>query len=136
MINRLKSKSLRGRTEKAKEPEQVVIVLLSMGHRMVTVFSCIRNVQPQFTLQLVPQYQISKMTVGMGHQAPKAQSSDSRILTYPLCKECGKHHKGMCIADSGVCFRYGESGHKVRYYLQSGYKIHLHSLTQFGFLNQ
>lgn len=32
----------------------------------------------------------------------------------PKCQECGKRHRGKCLAGSNYCFGCGKSGHKMR----------------------
>ncbi|PHT31412.1 hypothetical protein CQW23_27749 [Capsicum baccatum] len=44
----------------------------------------------------------------------KYQDSISSARTYTLWKTCGKHHQGICRADSSIYFGCGKPGHRVR----------------------
>ncbi|KAA0055570.1 gag protease polyprotein [Cucumis melo var. makuwa] len=35
------------------------------------------------------------------------------VRELPACRSCGRYHGGRCLAGSGVCFRYKQSGHTI-----------------------
>ncbi|KAF3620240.1 hypothetical protein FXO38_32476 [Capsicum annuum] len=65
---------------------------------------------------------VPKFREGSKDRAPdsKSQGSVSGARTYSLCKTYEKHHQGIYRAGSGICFRCGKPGHRVRDYTHPG----------------
>lgn len=49
-------------------------------------------------------------------RAPGSKSKDSinSGRTIPVCRSCGKNHKGEGIANKDASFGFGKSGHQIR----------------------
>ncbi|KAI0493363.1 hypothetical protein KFK09_023479 [Dendrobium nobile] len=63
----------------------------------------------------------SRKSGGSSGTATSTTSSGS-VSTAPVCQSCGRRHHGQCYRIAGLCFRYGQPGHRIAECPQMGYE--------------